>query len=102
MGRPMRLELTRVGLLVQLARVGGQMKDVCLKPTVKHGGGSITVWGCLTTNGMGDLIRIDGIMNVEKYKQILFSIQSHLSSFSLVMVSFSSRITIPSTLLFLL
>ena len=39
------------------------MKHVCLKPTVKHGGGSIMVWGYLTAIGMGDLVRIDGIMN---------------------------------------
>ena len=47
------------------------MKDVCLKPTVKHGGGSIMVWGCLTANGVDALVKIDGIMNVEKYRQIL-------------------------------
>ena len=45
------------------------MKNVCLKPTVKHEGGSIIVWGCV--NCVGDLVRIDGIMNAEKYKQIL-------------------------------
>ena len=28
------------------------------------------VWGCLTANGVGDLARIDGIMNAEKYKHI--------------------------------
>ena len=47
------------------------MKDGCLKPTVKHIGGSLIVWGYLTANGVGDLVRIDGIMNVEKYRQIL-------------------------------
>ena len=47
------------------------MKDVCLKPTVKHGGGSIMVWECLTANGMGNSVRIVGIMDAEKYRQIL-------------------------------
>ena len=49
------------------------MKDMCLKPTVKHGGGSIKVLGSLAANGVGDLVRNDGIMNAEKYWQILFN-----------------------------
>ena len=44
------------------------MKDLCLKPPDKHGGGSVMVWECLTTNYVGDLVRIDGIMNAEKYR----------------------------------
>ena len=59
-------------------RVGEQMKDVCLKLIVKHGEGSIMVWGCLTANGVCDLFRIDGIMNTEKDRQIL--IQHAISS----------------------
>ena len=47
------------------------MKDVSLKPTVKYGGSSIMVWVRLTANGVGDLVRIDGIKNAEKYWQIL-------------------------------
>ena len=41
------------------------MKDVSLKSTVKYGGGSIMIWGCLTANGKGDLVKINGIMNME-------------------------------------
>ena len=33
------------------------------------------VWGCLTANGMGDLLKTDEIMNPGKYKQI----QIHLA-----------------------
>ena len=47
------------------------MKDVCLNPTVKHRGVSIMVCRCLTTNCMGDLVRVDRIMNAEKYRHIL-------------------------------
>ena len=43
----------------------------CLKSTIKHRRGSIKIWGCLTVNGGGNLVRIDGIMNAEKYRQIL-------------------------------
>ena len=47
------------------------MKDVCLIPTVKHGGSSIMVLGCLTAIDVGDLVWIEGIMNADKYRQIL-------------------------------
>lgn len=44
-------------------------------PTVKHGGGSIMVWGCFPAAGTGDLHIIEGIMNAAKYQQIL---QDHM------------------------
>ena len=38
-----------------------EFKRECVKPTVKHGGGSVMVWGCFTSNGVGKLVFIDGI-----------------------------------------
>ena len=39
--------------------------------TVKHGGGSVLVWGCFSGFGMGPLYKIDGIMDRFEYKNIL-------------------------------
>lgn len=48
-----------------------KMLPECVVPTVKHGGGSVMVWGCFSSCGVGDLVRIDGIMRKEEYKTIL-------------------------------
>ncbi|KAL0146548.1 hypothetical protein M9458_058179 [Cirrhinus mrigala] len=40
-------------------------------PTVKHGGGSIMLWGCLSAAGTGRLVAIKGKMNAAKYRDIL-------------------------------
>ncbi len=43
----------------------------CIKPTVKHGGGNIQVWGCFAYSGVGHLHRIDSTLTKEKYHSIL-------------------------------
>jgi transposase len=40
-------------------------------PTVKHGGGTIMLWGCFAAGGTGALHKIDGIMRKENYVDIL-------------------------------
>ena len=40
-------------------------------PTVKHGCGSVMLWGCFAAAGTGKLAKIEGIMNGDKYRQIL-------------------------------
>lgn len=38
----------------------------CLQPSVKHGLGSVMIYGCISDSFVGDIVKIDRIMNVEK------------------------------------
>ena len=40
-------------------------------PTVKHGGGNIMLWGCFSSSGTGNLVKVQGIMKKEDYISIL-------------------------------
>lgn len=40
-------------------------------PTVKHGGGSLMFWGCVSYKGTGNLVKVEGKMNAASYQKIL-------------------------------
>uniref|UniRef100_A0AAZ3NVI2 Transposase n=1 Tax=Oncorhynchus tshawytscha TaxID=74940 RepID=A0AAZ3NVI2_ONCTS len=40
-------------------------------PMMKHGGGSIKLWGCYSAAGSGRLVRIEAKINGAKYGEIL-------------------------------
>ncbi len=50
---------------------GEEYKDKCVLPTVKHGGGSVMVWGCMSAAGTGELQFIEGTMKANMYCDIL-------------------------------
>ena len=50
---------------------GSSLKNNNVLPTVKHGGGSIIIWDCLTAKGIGNLVKIDGNLNAHLYVDIL-------------------------------
>uniref|UniRef100_A0A183BPU7 Transposable element Tcb1 transposase n=1 Tax=Globodera pallida TaxID=36090 RepID=A0A183BPU7_GLOPA len=50
-------------------------KLVGRKPTVKFGGGTVMVWGCMSRDGLGPLVRIHGTMDRFQYRDIM---QAHM------------------------
>lgn len=52
-------------------RDGESLQPRQVKQTVKHGGGSVMIWGCMTYNGGGSVIQIKGIMDQHLYRKIL-------------------------------
>jgi hypothetical protein len=47
------------------------MMPDCVGTPVKHGGGSIMVWGLFLSHGTRDLVRVEGILKMEQCKQVL-------------------------------
>ena len=50
---------------------GEGLGDRLVEGTVKFGGGSIMIWGCMTWEGVGYATKIDGRMDCSLYLQIL-------------------------------
>lgn len=50
---------------------GEGLSNRTCQPTVKHGGGSLMIWGCITSKGIGYLTKIEGNMDSDLYCQIL-------------------------------
>ena len=59
-------------------RVGEELLDRNITKVVKHGGGSLMAWGCISWHGPGRLHPIEGCMNAQQYVSILE--ESFLSS----------------------
>ena len=52
-------------------RPGAPLTAQHVSPTVKFGGGSVMVWGCMTVHGVGFMCRIEGRMDASLYEEIL-------------------------------
>lgn len=51
--------------------VGQDYHQDCVVPTIKHGDSSVLIWGCMSLDGLGEMIFIDGITNAHMYVKIL-------------------------------
>ncbi|GFX60027.1 transposable element Tcb1 transposase [Trichonephila clavipes] len=54
-----------------------------LHPTVKHGGVSVMVWGRMASNGVGNLVFIDGIVNHKLYIDVLNNLKENAKKLGL-------------------
>ena len=52
-------------------RVGEDYLPECIQSTVKFGGGSVMVWGCITSDGVGPLTTVDDRMKAKDYIDLL-------------------------------
>lgn len=52
-------------------KAGEGLKPRHVNKTVKHGGGNIKAWGCMTAHGVGYLTRIDNGLDADLYCRIL-------------------------------
>ena len=52
-------------------KLGEGLSDRLVQGTMKFGGGSVMVWGCMMWEGTGYAVRIDGRMDAELYTRIL-------------------------------
>jgi transposase len=52
-------------------RPGEGLSDRLVQGTLKFGGGSLMLWGCMTWNGIGYAFKVDGRMDADLYLRIL-------------------------------
>lgn len=50
---------------------GAALQPHNVQLTLKNGGGSIMIWGCMTAKGLGNMAKIEGNMDAELYCKIL-------------------------------
>lgn len=49
---------------------GAELTDRDVQGVVKHGGGGIMIWGCISSEGVGKVCPLEGHVNTDKYLQV--------------------------------
>ena len=52
-------------------KVGEELSPKCFKASVKFSGGSVMVWGMISEDGVGPLVRLQGKVNAGVYKHLV-------------------------------
>ena len=52
-------------------RVSEEFAEGCVVGTVKHGGGSVMIWGCICGSETGMMLRVETTMDMFKYIRVL-------------------------------
>ena len=52
-------------------RPGEAYRPDCVQPTLKHGGGGVMVWGCMSESGVGELVLVTGRLCASDYISLL-------------------------------
>ena len=76
---------------------GEELQDCCVQKTVKHGGGNIMIWGCFSWAGVGNLVKIEGIMTANTYIDIINENLEESAKNRKMINLFSNRIMIRNT-----
>ncbi len=77
-------------------RKSEEYKEKCMVSTVKHGGGSVLMWGCMSAAGVGELHFIDASW-IHKCTALYWKRRCYHHSVPLVVVHFSNMTIILNT-----
>ena len=78
-------------------RVDEDFLPECVGQTVKFGGGNVIMWGCITCDGVGPLVKVKGRMNSDNYIKLFSDTLLHqwgLNCFIILLLVISLKILI--------
>ena len=65
-----------------------EIKSANLRPAIKHGGGSVNIWGSMASVGVGNLVLTDKIMDRNVYYLGVLRSNLHVSTKKLYLLDY--------------